>query len=129
VDWDVFLSLHGALRAAGDANHGQRGTIAQLSSDVGGASKQLRRDSRALEVLVGPSAPISLCLKAVAGDGEALIGLAWKWAEAGTMTPEIETALPPLLTKYDDDHRLFTEAANAAVKWIGAPYQPAPELP
>lgn len=117
TDWDAFISLHKALATASDVNHGSRGAITQLASNVGAASEQLRRDSRALVVLAGPTAPIALWLKEVANDGDTLIHLARKWTEAGTMTPEIEQALPPLLAKYGHGHARFIEAANEGVKW------------
>jgi hypothetical protein len=117
VDWDAFLTLHKALATASDAGHGQRGAIAQLASNVGNASEQLRRDSRILVVLAGPTAPIALWLKEVADDGDTLIHLARKWAETGAMTPEIMQALPALLAKYGNDHARFIEAANEAVRW------------
>ncbi len=125
VDWDAFLSLHKALASAGDVSHGdvghaQRVAIGQLASNVGNASEQLRRDSRTLVVLAGPTAPIALWLKEVAEDGDTLIHLSRKWAETGAMTPEIAQALNPLLTKYGHDHSRFIEAANEAVRW-GSP--------
>ncbi|MFI4977976.1 MAG: hypothetical protein ACHQC8_04770 [Solirubrobacterales bacterium] len=80
-------------------------------------SEQLRRDSRTLVIIAGPTAPVALWLKEVANDGDELIHLTRQWTEQGTLTPEMQQTLDALLAKYGHDHSRFVEAANAAVRW------------
>jgi hypothetical protein len=120
VNWDAFLSLHVKLAIAGDEDEQQQ-VIAELANQVGDVSEQLRRDSRTLVILAGPTAPVALRLKEVANDGDELIHFAWTWKEQGTLTPEERQALDALLAKYGHDHTRFVEAANEVVRWGPSP--------
>jgi hypothetical protein len=118
LDWDAFISLHKGLATSGDRPVDEwKEIIAPLATKVADVSEQLRRGARTLVILAGIRAPVALRLREVANDGEALVHLAKRHAEAGVTTPGIQQELDALLEKYGDSHSRFIEAANEAVRW------------
>jgi hypothetical protein len=120
LDWDKFTSLHKGLSTVGDEPADPESAwvtvIIPLVSQVAAVAEQLRRDARALVIVDGLYSRVAATLKAVADDGDTLIGLAKERAEAGWTTPAIQAALGDLFTKYGNDHSRFIEAANEAVR-------------
>lgn len=120
LDWDAFNKLHLRLKADGQQPIDPEvwaSEIVPLIKDVASVSESLRRGSRTLVILAGPTAPVALTLKEVANDGDKIFHLARRRAKEGRTTPEIQASLDGLLVRYGLDHARFVQAANEAVRW------------
>jgi hypothetical protein len=118
LDWDAFTSLHKGLATVGDRPVDEwKDVIAPLANEVAAVNERLRRDSRTLVIIAGPTAPVAGSLKEVANDGDVLVHLTRQRAGGLITAPEAQQALQALFTKYGHDHARFIEAANEAVRW------------
>jgi len=115
LDWDAFISLHRGVATTGDKPFDEwKDAIAPLAQKVSETNEALRRDARTLIILLGVNAQVAIRLNQVGDDGDALIKLTRKRAEASEITAELGNELTALLAKYGDSHSRFIEAANNA---------------
>jgi hypothetical protein len=121
LDWDAFTAFHKDLKqlAGRDALPPDmwKEDIAPLANRVGEVSERVRRDARALIVILGPDSPVVGYLRAIADGGNALVSLAARWKEAVQRPETFEADLDAIWTTYGFAHARLLEAAQQAVGW------------
>lgn len=129
LDWDAFTEFHLKLAQLAAQYPGQvpeetwNDVVAALAKTVGTVSEAVRRDSRALMIVMGSEASVVQHLRGVADNGGAMVKLARRWKESRPALLEQEMAR--IGVEYGHSHARLMEAAKEVGGWGAAASAPA----